>query len=132
MSLLNMSTTISLSLCFQNLVFGYGNWQKKQLSPALQLEDKINSLIQLRDLGYKRSYIGSTTHMLPSSVEFDNKLSKVMSLHDVEEGPVLNPVDQYVYNYLHIVKAGKKKSLSPAVDVEQLLQLPQMLADVGR
>ncbi|VDN95807.1 unnamed protein product [Brugia pahangi] len=132
MYLIDLATvTAALAICFGDLVCAYGNHrQKKQLSPALQLEDNINSLLRLNELGYKRSF-GEPSH----AMEFHDGLDDLFSLQNIGKRPALSPADQFARQMdamQHLAAAGKKRSLSPATDFQQQLQLPHMLMDAGR
>uniref|UniRef100_A0A1I8EW92 Uncharacterized protein n=2 Tax=Wuchereria bancrofti TaxID=6293 RepID=A0A1I8EW92_WUCBA len=133
MYLIGFATVTALAICFGDFVCAYGNRQKKQLSPALQLEDNINSLLRLNELGYKRSF-GNPSHAMPA-MEFHDNLDDLLSLQNIGKRPALSPADEFarqVDAMQHLTAAGKKRSLSPAIDFQQQVELPHILMDAGR
>ncbi|CAG9534437.1 unnamed protein product [Cercopithifilaria johnstoni] len=132
MYLIGLVTITAHAIFFGDLVCGYTSRQKKQLSPAMQLEDSINSLLSLNELGYKRSF-GDRSHE-SSTIEFDDSLDDLLSLQNIGKRHVLNPAEQYAKQLdvmEHLLETGKR-SLSPATDFQQKLKLSQMLMEAGR
>ncbi|KAM3719652.1 Neuropeptide-like peptide [Dirofilaria immitis] len=128
MYLIDLSTITALAICFGDLMCGYASRQKKQLSPALQLQDDINSLLRLNELSPKRSS-GDQPYVLPVM-----NLDNLLSLQNIGKRPALSPADQFIQQFdimQHLMAAGKKRSVSPATDLEEQIKIPQVLIDVA-
>uniref|UniRef100_A0A915PV30 Uncharacterized protein n=1 Tax=Setaria digitata TaxID=48799 RepID=A0A915PV30_9BILA len=130
---MGLSAIITLVICFGDLVSGYTNEQMRHLSPALLLEDSINSLMRLHDLSYKRSF-GERTHASPA-MELSDNLDDLISLQNIGKRSASSAEDQLAQQFnvmQHFATTGKKRSLSPATEFQQRLKVPQVLIDVGR
>uniref|UniRef100_A0A8R1XLP7 Uncharacterized protein n=1 Tax=Onchocerca volvulus TaxID=6282 RepID=A0A8R1XLP7_ONCVO len=133
MYLIGLNTIAILAICFGDMACGYAIRQKKQLAPSVQLEDNINSILRLDELGLKRSF-GSPEHVSPA-LGLGGGLDDLLSLQSIGKRPALSPADQFVQKFdtmQQLMTAGKKRSLSPAIDLEERVQIPQMLIDIGR
>ncbi|EJW70707.1 hypothetical protein WUBG_18389 [Wuchereria bancrofti] len=133
MYLIGFATVTALAICFGDFVCAYGNRQKKQLSPALQLEDNINSLCVL--MNWDINVPLEIHHMQCQQWKFHDNLDDLLSLQNIGKRPALSPADEFarqVDAMQHLTAAGKKRSLSPAIDFQQQVELPHILMDAGR
>ncbi|VDM91420.1 unnamed protein product [Litomosoides sigmodontis] len=133
MYLIGFATIAAVAMSAGDLVCGYATRQKRQLSPALQLEDSINSILRLNELGYKRSLADRLNEM--PTMDLSDSLDDLIALQDIGKRYVLNSNDQFAkqFNVMqHLMRAGKKRSLSPATDFQQQLELSKLLMEVGR
>ncbi|VDO45533.1 unnamed protein product [Onchocerca flexuosa] len=93
MYLIGLSTITILAISFGDMACGYVVRQKKQLAPSVQLEDNINSILRLDELGLKRSF-GNPSHVSPA-VGLGGSLDDLLSLQSIGKRRALSPADQF-------------------------------------
>uniref|UniRef100_A0A0M3HZJ4 Serine/threonine protein kinase n=1 Tax=Ascaris lumbricoides TaxID=6252 RepID=A0A0M3HZJ4_ASCLU len=109
--------------------------QKRQLSPAVQLENELSPLIRLAGLhdgGYYKRSFDYKRHLSPS-LNVEDQLGRLIALQSV--GKRHSPAEQYGQQFelwRQLAEVGKKRAISPSADLLNQLSWSEFLDQAGR
>ncbi|KHN73399.1 Neuropeptide-like peptide 11 [Toxocara canis] len=130
------STSVTVfSILFVFAVVVVASRQKRQLSPAVQLENELSPLVRLAGLheqGYYKRSLGNKHHLSPS-VGVEDQLGRLLALQSV--GKRHSPAEQFGQRlelWRQLAEVGKKRAISPSADLLNQLSWSQFLDQAGR
>ncbi|KAJ1360738.1 hypothetical protein KIN20_019787 [Parelaphostrongylus tenuis] len=113
---------------------------KRQLSPAVRLEDELHPLImgmygfESENPAYKRSLVNLKRHISPS-FDVEENVGNLRTLMTVgkRQVSVASDVGRQMQMYNRLFDAGKKRAaLSPSQELQNALELSSYLERAGR
>uniref|UniRef100_A0A914ZMV0 Uncharacterized protein n=1 Tax=Parascaris univalens TaxID=6257 RepID=A0A914ZMV0_PARUN len=135
LSEMSKSVLTLFTLLFVFAVTVSASRQKRQLSPAVQLENELSPLIRLaalRDLGYYKRSFDYKRHLSPS-LNVEDQLRRLIALQSV--GKRHSPAEQYdeqLKLWRQLTEVGKKRAISPSADFLNQLSWSEFFDQAGR